>query len=104
MKRFLITYSREKATEQEWHARVAEFIRAIESDADLKGKVLYTVMRAKDGRSYYHLAEVLDETAGEILQTREFFKAYTAATKRTSDDKVTVMPIDIVAATSRPST
>ena len=104
MKRFLITYSREKATEGEWHARVGEFIREIESDADLKGRIFYTVMRAKDGASYYHLAEVLDDKAGEILQTREFFKAYTAATKKTGGDKVVVTPIEIVAATSRPST
>ena len=101
MKRFLITYSREKATEEEWHARVAQFIREIESDAELKGKVLYTVMKAKDGTSYYHLAEVLDEQAVQILQAREFFKAYAAATKRTGDDKVTVTPIETVAATSR---
>ncbi|MGH7285714.1 MAG: hypothetical protein ACRELY_29700 [Polyangiaceae bacterium] len=102
MKRFLISYSREKVTEQEWHARVAEFIRDIENDAELKGKILYTVMKAKDGTSYYHLAEVLDEKAGQLLQTREFFKAYTAATKQAGDDKVVVTPIETIAATTRP--
>ena len=104
MKRFLITYSREKATEEEWHARVGEFIRDIENDAELKGKILYTVMTAKEGGSYYHLAEVLDEKAGQSLQTREFFRAYTTETKRVGDGKVTVTALETIAATARPST
>ncbi len=101
MKRFLITYTfrLDPASEAAWHRRVAEFIAAIDDDPELKGRVRYRCMKARDGNSYTHLAEAADDQAIQALQQRAFFKSYTEETKRVAGGEVTVSPVETLAET-----
>jgi hypothetical protein len=103
MKRFLIAYTfrLDSASVGEWHRRVAEFISALESDPELKGRITYRCMKTKDGADYYHLAEAVDDEAIKALGQREFFKRYTEETKRVAGGVVAVSPLETIAETAR---
>ncbi len=47
-----------------------------------------------------HLAATADDEAAKALQTRDFFKSYSAETKRVSGGTVEVLPLAIIAETS----
>jgi hypothetical protein len=101
MKRFLIkyTYRLESGSVEEWHRHVAEFISALGSDPELKGRITYRCMKARDSADYYHLAEAADDEAPKLLSQREFFKRYTEETKRVASGAVEVLPLDTIAET-----
>jgi hypothetical protein len=101
MKQFLISYTFRLGPESEaaWHKRVAGFISAIDGDPELRGRIKYRCLKARDGGRYYHLAEAADEAAIQALQQREFFKSYTEETRRVADGEVTVSPIETLAET-----
>jgi len=104
MKRFLIkyTFGLEAAAVEAWHGRVGEFIAALDADPVLKGRVTYRCMKARDGADYYHLAEAVDDAAVQALQEREFFKRYTAETRRVAGaGAVVVVPLDTIAESAR---
>jgi hypothetical protein len=103
MKRFLISYTFHPTagTEGDWHRHVADFIRELGADRDLGGRIRYRCMKAKEGASYFHLAEVADEEAVRVLNGRPYFKAYTEETKRVGGGAVTVTPLDVIAETER---
>jgi hypothetical protein len=103
MKRFLIAYTfrLDSASVGEWHRRVAEFISALESDPELKGRITYRCMKTKDGADYYHFAEAVDDEAIKALGQREFFKRYTEETKRVAGGVVAVSPLEVIAETAR---
>jgi hypothetical protein len=100
MKHFLIKYQFKSGTLEAWRQHIAEFISALESDPDLKGKISYRCMRHKDGPDYYHLAAVADEQAAGALQHKDFFKRYTEETKRVGGGEVEVLPLEIIAETA----
>jgi hypothetical protein len=106
MKRFLITYTYglENGSQAEWHRHVAEFIAALDSDPELHGRIGYRCLKARDGASYYHLAEAADDEAIKTLQQREFFKRYTEETKRVAGGAVAVSPLECIAETGRSAT
>jgi quinol monooxygenase YgiN len=101
MKRFLITYTfREGAVSVDaWHKRVAEFISAVESDAELEGSISYRCMKARDRPVYYHIAEARTDEAIQALVHRDYFKRYTEETKRVGGGEVLVSPLDTIAET-----
>jgi len=101
MKRFIITYTYrlDDASVDAWHRRVAEFISALESDAQLKGRVTYRCMKTRDRSVYYHLAEAQDDEAIQLLVGRDFFKRYTEETKRVAGGEVEVSPLVTIAET-----
>jgi hypothetical protein len=101
MKHFMIKYQFANGTREEWHREVERFISALDSDPDLKGKILYRVMKNRDDSSYYHLAAAADEQAVKILQSRDFFKHYTEKTRRVAGGEVTVTPMELIAETAR---
>jgi quinol monooxygenase YgiN len=103
MKRFLITYTYrlENGSVEDWHRHVAEFISAVDNDPELKGRINYSCMKARDGAAYYHLAEAADDEAIKALQQREFFKRYTEETKRVAGGAVEVSPLETIAETGR---
>ena len=101
MKHFLIKYRSAEGSEAAWRERVERFIAAIEADPDLMGRVGYRCMKADNGSGeYYHLASTTDDGASKALHSREFFKLYTAETKRVSGGTVEVVPLAIIAETS----
>jgi hypothetical protein len=100
MKLFIIKYKFKNGTPEEWHRHVAEFIAALDTDPDLKGKISYRVMKEKEGPGYYHLASPIDEQAVKTLQTKDFFKRYTEATKHVGGGEVEVLPLEIVGQTA----
>ena len=101
MRQFLIKYQFKTGTEEAWHQHIAEFIAALDSDPDLKGKISYRCMKQKGSLSYYHLATVTDDRAGTALQSKDFFKRYTDETKRVAaGGEVEVVPLDMVGATA----
>jgi hypothetical protein len=101
MKHFLIRYKRTSGTEAEWHQDIAAFIANLDRDPELKGKILYRVMKIRDGSDYFHLAAAADEQAIKAMQSRDFFKRYTEKTRQVAGGEVTVSPLDIVAETGQ---
>jgi hypothetical protein len=101
MKHFLIKYTRTQGTEQAWHRDIAAFIAALDSDPDLKGKIIYRCMKVRDDSSYYHLAAAVDDQAIKALQQRDFFKHYTEQTRIAAGGEVSVSPLEIIAETAQ---
>jgi hypothetical protein len=99
MKHFLIKYRFTEGTKEQWHKDIGDFIAALESDADLKGRIGYRCMKGRDGPDYYHFASAVDERAIKSLQEREFFKRYTDKTKSVAGGTVEVVPLEIIAET-----
>jgi hypothetical protein len=100
MKHFMIKYQFANGTPEQWHQEVARFISALDHDPDLKGKILYRVMKNRDDSSYYHLAAAADEAAIKSLQSRDFFKHYTEKTRQVAGGEVVVTPIELIAETA----
>ncbi|SRR5258708_5413808 len=101
MKHFLIKYTRTSGSEEAWHQDIAAFIAALDSDPDLKGKIIYRCMKVRDDSSYYHLAAAVDEQAIQALSQREFFKRYTEKTRLVAGGEVSVSSLEIIAETAQ---
>ncbi|MGA2551859.1 MAG: hypothetical protein ABSF50_17060 [Burkholderiaceae bacterium] len=99
MKSFLITYERLGGSVEQWHERIHEFIKGIDSDAELSGRISYLCLRSKDGNRYWHVAQALDENAAADLQRKDFFKRYSESMRAIADGHVDVVPLEIVART-----
>ena len=78
MKHSMIKYQFANGTPEEWHREIEKFIAALDNDPELKGKILYRCMKNRDDSSYFHLAAAADERPIKTLQSRDFFKHYTA--------------------------
>ena len=63
MKYFMIKYQRRNGSESEWHRSIAQFIAALDSDADLKSKISYRCMKRRGSTDYFHLAAAADDEA-----------------------------------------
>ncbi|WP_249157374.1 hypothetical protein [Bradyrhizobium sp. KB893862 SZCCT0404] len=100
MKHFMIRYEFKDGTTEEWHREIGRFIKAIDGDPELKGRISYRVLKVRDGGSYFHLAGAADEDAQKTLQSREFFRNYQAMTRKVAGGEVTVTPIEVIDATS----
>ena len=100
MKHFMIKYQFANGTTAEWHQEIARFISALNNDPELKGKIIYRVMKNRDDTSYYHLAAAADEQAIKTLQARDFFKHYTEKTRQVAGGDVVVTPIELIAETA----
>lgn len=94
MKHFMIRYDFKSGTTEEWHREIDRFVHAIDGDPELKGRIGYRVLKARDGNSYFHLASAADDAAQKALQSRDFFKAYQEMTRRIAGGEVTVTPIE----------
>ncbi len=101
MKRFMIKYHFAGGAREAWHATVAEFISALDTDSDLQGKISYVCLRESEGEAYYHLAAAVDDETVQLLQGKEFFKRYSKATREAGGGEVTVVPITLIAETPR---
>jgi hypothetical protein len=100
MKHFMIKYQFANGTTEDWHREVGRFIAALNSDPELKGRILYRVMKNRDDSNYYHLAAAADEQAVKTLQSRDFFKHYTEKTRQVAGGDVVVTPIELIAETA----
>lgn len=94
MKHFMIRYQFKNGTMEEWHQEIARFIEAIDGDPELKGRIGYRVLKARDEGSYFHLASVSDDAAQKALQSRDFFKHYQEMTRKVAGGEVTATPIE----------
>ncbi len=99
MKHVLIRYRCEDGSQSEWHDEVARFVKAIEADPELSGKITYRAMKTPDG-DYYHLATVVDQATADLLGEREFFARYTARVDEVSKGTLETSPLEIVAETN----
>jgi hypothetical protein len=99
MKRSMIKYQFKVGTEEAWQQHVAEFIAALDTDPDLKGKISYRCIKERNGTGYYHLAGTVDDAAVAALQGKKFFKRYQAETKRVGGGEVQVLGLELVAET-----
>ena len=99
MKRSMIRYQFKVGPQEAWHQQVTEFIAALDSDPDLKGKISYRCIKERNGTGYYHLAGAVDDAAVAALQGKEFFKRYQAETKRVGGGEVQVLGLELVAET-----
>ena len=75
-----------------------EFV--LDGDPELKGKVGYRCLKARDGEDYFHIATVHDDSGRVALQERAFFKHYTEATKIVSGGTLEVLPLETIAETA----
>lgn len=101
MKHSMIKYQFANGTTEDWHREIEKFIAALDSDPELKGKILYRVIKNRDDSSYFHLAAAADDQAVKTLQQRDFFKAYTAKTRQVAADGVVVTPMELIAETAQ---
>ena len=77
MKSVFIKYHFKEGSRDEWHREITRFVEAIDSDAELRGKITYRAMKA-EGDDYYHVATAVDQAASDLLAERDYFKRYTA--------------------------
>jgi hypothetical protein len=104
VKHFLITYRLKGGLEDRRHRDIRTFVAALDADPELHGKVAYLTMKRGGSNDYLHVAAAADESAVKLLQSREFFKSYTARTDETAEGEVQVTPLEIVDETSAPVT
>jgi hypothetical protein len=100
MKHFMIKYQFANGTSEEWHREINRFIAALNNDPELKGRIVYRVMKNRDDASYFHLAAAADDEAIKTLQARDFFKHYTERTREVAGGEVVVTPIELIAETA----
>ena len=100
MKHFMIKYQFKDGTTEAWHQEIGRFIRAIDNDPELRGRITYRCMKNRDDGSYFHLASVTDDDAQKTLQSRDFFKHYSAMTRKVAGGEVTATPIEMIDATA----
>ncbi|MDA9546056.1 hypothetical protein ACM43_16830 [Bradyrhizobium sp. CCBAU 45321] len=96
MKHFMIRYEFKNGTTEEWHREIGRFIRAIDADAELKGRIGYRCLKHRDDGSYLHFASVADDAAQKTLQSRDFFKHYQEVTRKVAGGEVTVTPVEVI--------
>ena len=96
MKHFMIKYEFRNGTPEAWHQEIGRFIKAIDDDPELKGRISYRCMKNRDDKHYFHLAGVADDQAQKTLQSRDFFKHYTEMTRKVAGGEVTVTPIELI--------
>ena len=99
MKHFMIKYQFKSGTTDAWHQEIGRFIKAINDDPELKGRIGYRCMKNRDDGNYFHIASVTDDAAQKTLQSRDFFKHYTEMTRKVAGGEVTVTPIELIDAT-----
>jgi hypothetical protein len=97
----MIKYQFANGTPEQWHREVETFIAALDNDPELKGKITYRCMKNRDDSSYFHLAAAADEQTIKTLQSRDFFKAYTAKTRQVAAGEVVVTPMLLIAETAQ---
>jgi hypothetical protein len=100
MKHFMIKYEFKNGTTEAWHQEIGRFIKAIDGDPELKGRLGYRCLKNRDDGHYFHLASVADDAAQKTLQSRDFFKHYTEMTRKVAGGEVTVTPIEWIDATA----
>ncbi|WP_245315662.1 hypothetical protein [Bradyrhizobium neotropicale] len=96
MKHFMIKYRFRNGTTEAWHQEIGRFIKAINDDPELKGRIGYRCMKNRDDDNYFHIASVSDDAAQKTLQSRDFFKHYTEMTRKVAGGEVTVTPIEVI--------
>jgi hypothetical protein len=97
MKHFMIKYEFKNGTTEAWHQEIGRFIKAIDSDPELKGRLSYRCLKNRDDGHYFHLASVTDDTVQKALQSRDFFKHYQEMTRKVAaGGEVTVTPIEMI--------
>ena len=99
MKHFLIKYRFRVGSPTEWREHIAAFISHLDDDPDLRGKISYRCMKERDGDDYYHLASTADDAAAAALQDKEFFKLYSAQTRRVAGGELSATPLEIIGQT-----
>jgi hypothetical protein len=100
MKHFMIRYEFRNGTTEEWHQEIGRFIKAIDSDPELKGRIGYRCLKHRDDGQYFHLASVSDDAAQKTLQSRDFFRHYREMTRKVAGGEVTATPIEMIDATA----
>ena len=100
MKYSIIKYQFANGTPDDWHREVINFIAALDSDPELKGRISYRCMKNADDKNYMHLAAAADDAAVKTLQSRDFFQHYRERTREVAGGNVTVTPIEMIAGTA----
>ena len=94
----LIKYHFTNGSEDDWRREVEQFVKALNDDSGLRGKIAYRAMRTPEG-DYYHIAASVDDSATKELVHRDFFEAYTQKVEHASAGGVEVLPLEIIAET-----
>lgn len=79
--------------ESEWEAVISAFIAAVNSDAELSGRFHYVVNKAKEGNGRVHWGSWDRPETVALLQSREYFKTFSAKLKELAGDTLSPMPV-----------
>ncbi len=79
--------------ESEWEAVISAFIAAVDADAELSGRFRYVVNKAREGSGRVHWGSWDRPETVQLLQSREYFKAFAAQLKELAGDTLSPMPV-----------
>jgi hypothetical protein len=100
MPQSIITYTFKTGSRDDWHRRIADLVHAMNTDADLQGRIAYRVLKERKGERYWHIASAIDDDALKALQSKDYFRNYQAATRSVSDNAVEVIGTETIAETA----
>ena len=82
-----------KGDEAAWERTTSRFIAAIDKDKELAGRLHYRVNRAKEGSRRVHWGWWESPDIVPILQSRDYFKEFTARVREMGGDSLTTIPL-----------
>ena len=79
--------------EAAWEQATSNFIAAIDQDPELAGRLHYRVNRAREGGRRVHWGWWDDPEIVPILQSRDYFKEFTARVREMAGRTLTTIPL-----------
>ena len=86
--------------EAAWRQAIDAFISAIAADGELAGRFHYLVTVGKDGTTRTHVGQWDAPATVETLQSRDYFKTFSAAVQAMGGDTLQATPMDVYKATA----
>ena len=95
----IIVRYRYSGDEPAWQAVVDDFVGAVSSDPEVRGRFRYTVTVAADGETRTHVGRWDSDETLKTVQSRPYFKAFSEAVQRFAGDLLQSTRMRIAAST-----
>ena len=79
--------------EDAWEKAISEFIAALDGDGEIAGKFHYRVNKAREGNRRIHWGWWDTPETVAKMQSRDYFKTFSASLKQLAGDTLTAIPI-----------
>ncbi len=86
----LYEYSGDEAV---WQKTIADFIAAIDTDAEVAGRLHYRVNKAREGNRRVHWGWWDKPETVAKMQSRDYFKTFSAKLREMAGDTLTTIPV-----------